>query len=196
MKFPITLSFKLLSLTTHIQILSASGDLLGFAKQKWFKLKEDLRIFSPSEVELYNIQANKIWDFSPTYTISRSHHDTVLGTISRQGVRSIWSAHYNITCNDGAYQNKVLEVHEEDPWTKFFDAWLGSIPILGMLTGYVFNPAYIISAAGTPIARLQKQPAFWEGQFELSSVKELDDQTKEILTLSSLVVLIMERSRG
>lgn len=190
MKLPITLSFKLLSLTNHIQILSSSGNLLGYARQKMFKLKEDLRILSPQDNEIYNIQADRIWDFSPTYSIFKSP-SAKLGSISREGLRSLWSASYQINAPQG-----VFEIHEENPWVKFLDSLVGQLPIIGIFTGYLFHPAYIISHKNTPVARLEKQPAFWEGRFELTQIKELDDPTKELLVLGSIVVLIMERSRG
>ena len=59
-----------------------------------------------------------------------------------------------------------FEVHEENAWVKVIDAVIGELPIIGMFTGYLFNPAYIVSRTdNTPVARLQKQPAFFEGKF-------------------------------
>ena len=38
-----------------------------------------------------------------------------------------------------------------------------------MFTGYLFNPAYLINRiGGQTVARLQKQPAFFEGKFQLT----------------------------
>ena len=109
-------------------------------------------------------------------------------------MRSIWKANYEIS--DGT-ANHVMNINEENGWVKVVDALVGEIPIVGMFTGYVFNPSYLVSRTdGTPVARLQKQPAFFEGKFQLSSLTPLNDEDETRVLLGVLTMTLLERARG
>ncbi len=66
MNFPIELSFKLLALASQIYIRDASGNMIGYVKQKMFKLKEDINIFTDENQtqQRFNIKADRVIDFS------------------------------------------------------------------------------------------------------------------------------------
>ena len=59
--------FKVFGAGFHIY--AADGQLAGYCKQKAFKLKEDLRVFTDESQsdELFRISARSIIDFSSTY---------------------------------------------------------------------------------------------------------------------------------
>ena len=66
MNFPIDLSFKILALASQIYIRDANGNLMGYVKQKMFKLKEDINIFADETQtrQQFNIKADRVIDFS------------------------------------------------------------------------------------------------------------------------------------
>lgn len=195
MNYPIELSFKLLAIASQIYIRDANGQLLGYVKQKLFKLKEDINIFADESQtqHLYNVKADRVLDFSAKYNFTDST-GRFLGAIKRQGMRSIWKANYDIF--DEA-SNQVMKINEENGWVKVVDSLIGELPVVGMFTGYFFNPSYIVSRAdGTPIARLQKQPAFFEGKFLLSTLSQMSDQDEVRVLLGALTMTFLERSRG
>ena len=196
MNYPIELTFKLLALASQIRITDANGQMLGYVKQKMFKLKEDIRVFADEGQtnQLFGIKANKILDFSAKYNFT-DRNGMVLGSIQRKGMRSIWKAHYEI--NDER-DNVIMEIHEESAWVKVFDALIGEIPIVGAFTGYLFNPAYLVSrtGGGAVVARLQKQPAFFEGKFQLTQQGQLNQTEETQVLLSVLTMTLLERGRG
>jgi uncharacterized protein YxjI len=194
MNYPIDLSFKLLALASQIRITDASGQMLGFVKQKMFKLKEDIRVFADEAQtnELFGIKADRILDFSAKYNFT-DKNGTILGSVRRKGMRSIWKAHYEI-CDER--DNLVMEIHEENAWVKVVDALVGEIPLVGMFTGYIFNPAYLITRNGQTIARLQKQPAFFEGKFQLNQQGQMNQMEESRVLLSVLTMTLLERRRG
>ncbi len=49
---------------------------------------------------------------------------------------------------------------------------------------------------GTPAMRLTKQPAFWEGRFQIDKLGELNPREELNLFLSFLMLVLLERSRG
>lgn len=72
-------------------IYDAEGNLIGFSKQKAFKLKEDIRIYSDESMteELLWIQARNIIDFSAAYDVIDVPAQTKLGALRRRGFKSI-----------------------------------------------------------------------------------------------------------
>ena len=52
-------------------VYDPSGNMIGFVKQKAFKLKEDIRVFSDESLsrEIMVIKARQILDFSASYDV-------------------------------------------------------------------------------------------------------------------------------
>lgn len=195
MNYPIELSFKLLAIASQIYIRDANGQLLGYVKQKLFKIKEDINIFADESQtsHLYNIKADRMLDFSAKYNFTEAS-GRPLGSVRRKGMRSIWKANYEVFDESS---NHVMNINEENGWVKVVDSLVGEVPIVGMFSGYFFNPSYLVSRIdGTPLARLQKQPAFFEGKFQLTPLAQLDDEQEARVLLSLLTMTLLERSRG
>ena len=195
MNYPLTLSFKLLALASQIYVRDANGNLIGYVKQKLLKLKEDINVFADEgqTQHLFNIKADRIIDFSAKYNFTSASGQS-LGSISRKGMRSIFKAHYMIFDES---ETQTMEIHEENGWIKVVDSLLGEIPLLGMFTGYFFNPSYIVSRMdGAQVARLKKQPAFFEGVFQLEPLTQMGDDEETKVMLSVLTMTLLERARG
>ncbi|MFN8517379.1 MAG: hypothetical protein U0841_33395 [Chloroflexia bacterium] len=69
-------------------------------------------------------------------------------------MRSIWKANYPISDPGG---NDLGVIHEENAWVKVMDALLGEVPVLGIFSGYLFNPAYLVDVRGQTALYLKKQ---------------------------------------
>lgn len=195
MNYPIDLTFKLLALASQIYIRDANGQLIGYVKQKLLKLKEDINVFADEgqTQHLFNIKADRILDFSANYRFTSANGRSI-GSIRRQGMRSIFRANYEISDAGG---KQVMAINEENAWIKVANALIGELPIIGFFTGYFFNPAYIVSRLdGTEVARLAKQPAFFEGRFQLTPTGTLAAEDETLVMLSVLTMTLLERSRG
>jgi uncharacterized protein YxjI len=196
MNYPLKLSFKLITLVSQIYIRDANGEMLGYVRQKLLKLKEDINVFADEQQtqHLYNIKADRVLDFSAKYNFTDNRGNSV-GAIKRKGMRSIFKAHYEIYEPDGTLS---MEIHEENAWIKVVDSLIGELPVIGMFTGYFFNPAYVLSRAtgGAQFARLQKQPAFLEGIFQLEKLSEMSEDEEALVLLSFLTMTLLERARG
>lgn len=196
MNYPLHVSFKILAIARQLSVTDASGVLLAYAKQKAFKLKEAITIFADAEQTrpLYTIKADKVFDFSARYNFADQRTGAPLGSVKRQGMKSLWKAHYEVFDAAG---NASLTIREENPWTKVLDSLLGEVPVLGMFTGYMFHPAYLVQRGnGTTLLRLEKQPAFLEGKFRIDKQIEMstDEETRALLSL--IMMILLERSRG
>lgn len=195
MNFPLDLRFKLLAIASQIAVTDAQGQLVYYVKQKAFKLKEAVTVFADQGQTrpLYTIAADRILDISARYRIE-DPGGAELGVLQRRGMRSLWKAHYEI--HRGGQQ--TLLIREENGWIKVLDSVVGGIPIVGIFTGYMFHPAYLVSRgeAQPTLLRVVKQPALFEGRFRIDAVSPPDGQQTELAVLGILMMLLLERARG
>lgn len=196
MNFPLTMNFKILAIAPQIFVRDATGDEVLYVKQKLFKLKEAIHVFSDQSQseELYTIKADRIIDFSARYNFA-DHQGITLGAIKRKGMRSLWKASYDIMEGDSV----IFHIQEENAFVKLIDALVGEIPVIGMFTGYVFNPVYLVTRpdSGSVVMRLVKQPAFLESSFTIEKEDpSLDAKSEEQILLSLMMMILLERQRG
>lgn len=193
-QYPIELTFKLLTFGQRITASDANGQVVMFIKQKMLRLKEHVEVFADTQQTqlLFTIKADRVIDFSANYHFTDSQGND-WGAVRRQGMRSLWSAHYDII-QDGEVE---MSIREESPVKKLLESLLGEIPIFGLLAIYLINPTYlIVRPDGTPVLRLIKRPAFFEGRFTLEKLTEIpeDDELRSLLAI--LMTVLLERRRG
>lgn len=195
MNFPVKLSFKKIALAPQISVIDADGQLQFYVRQKLLKLREAITVYADhaQSQPLYQINADRIIDFSARYNFS-DQNGRKLGSVKRQGARSLWKAHYNIADENG---RPMAEIHEESAFTRFMDGLFGEIPIIGVLSGYVFNPTYLVTSPdGTVLMRIKKQPSLLESSFIIDEATPLSNADELPLLLGILMMTLIERTRG
>lgn len=194
MQYPLELNFKVIALAPQLSVTDAAGQQIFYVKQKLFKLKEEVTVFADTQQTqpLYMINADRIIDFSAQYHFT-DQAGMPLGSVKRDGMKSLWRARYNVL--NGSAPN--LTIREENPWVRVMDGVAGDIPLLGMLSGYVFHPAYLVDRAdGTNLMRLQKEPAFFESKFSIKKLADMQPSEETRVLLSLLMMVLLERARG
>lgn len=197
LQWPLTLSFKILALASQATVTDANGKVVCFTKQKLFKFKEHVEIFTDNTKAtlLAEIKTQKVIDWSARYHFTDAQ-GTDLGSVGRRGWRSIWRAHYEVF-NPG--DNDVdYSIREENAAAKVFDSLLGEIPVIGFATGYFFHPRYAATKGDGNIGmRMTKQAAFFEGKFLIEKLDETLTPHQELnLILSYMMMILLERKRG
>lgn len=196
MNYPLNFSFKIIALASQIYAQDANGKELFYVKQKLFKLKENIEVYSDSTKQNreYLIKADRVIDFSPVFTLY-DNNDQVLGSVKRNGKQSIWRANYEVNVGP----NLKLKVQENNPWVKVADSIIESIPVISFFAGYFFHPKYdVFDANNQIVASLTKIPAFFEGKYTIQNNKltEYDEYSQKIIALLMMVVITRERMRG
>ena len=81
--------FKLFGAAFHIY--DPNGNLAFYSKQKAFKLKEDIRVYTGEDMrtEVLTIMARQIIDFSAAYEVFDPINKTKVGVLKRKGMKSI-----------------------------------------------------------------------------------------------------------
>lgn len=194
LSYPLTLNFKIVAMAPQLSVTDANGILVAYIKQKMFKLKEDVTVFEDAQKTrpAFNMKADRIIDFSPRFQFVDNLGQSV-GSVKRQGRKSLWRAHYDIF--EG--ENLKMQIREEKPWVKVWDGLVGEIPIIGMFSGYMFHPAYLVTTSGGGLLmRMEKQPAFFEGKFSIEKMAQLSPEDEKRAFLSLMMMVLMERARG
>ena len=108
-------------------------------------------------------------------------------------MKSLWKARYEVQATGG----RAMLIQEANPWTKVLDSLVGEIPVVGIFTGYMLHPAYIVSRPdGTALMRLEKQPAFFEGRYKIDRLGMISQSEETVALLALLMVVMLEKGRG
>lgn len=193
--YPLNLKFKLAVINPQFSLTDANGKSVAYVKQKAFKLKEDISVFtSEAQTNLqYKIKADRWLDFNASYAFNDASGNDV-GRLVRKGRRSLWKAAYELY-DENDKQDLVLQ--EDNAWVKVLDGLLGEIPILGMFTGYFLNPKYNITRPdGTLVAVLTKKPDLISRAFTLDKKAAYEAGEETRIVLGTMMMVLLERARG
>lgn len=187
MEYPLQVSFKIVTLASKFTVTDRDGNVVFYVKQKLFKLKEAIKVFTDKSQtnQLYTINADRIIDFSARYNFTDMSGQN-LGSVKRKGRRSLWRAHYEI--NDPP----TMTIDERSVFVRFMDAIIPDI-----LSGFFFHPSYLISKLdGTEMMLVKKKSSLFEGKFKIEKLAEMSDYEETQILLSVMMMLLLERMRG
>ncbi|MBH5329037.1 hypothetical protein H9Q10_05060 [Eikenella sp. S3360] len=192
-QFPLQFYFKIFTPSNDFSVLDEGGQEIAYTRQKIFKLKEEVEIFRSADrrERLYRICADRIIDFNACYRIF-GENGAELGSVRRDGMRSLWRVRYRIFGADG---QPLYQIQEKNPWIAFWDGLVGEIPLIGAFSGYFLNPSYeITDAAGQQVYLLKKEPSLVGRRFSLSKTGTAVHD--ELVVLSLMMLMLLERSNG
>lgn len=196
LNYPLKFTFKIGTMANDFIIEDASSSTLAYVRQKMFKFIDEIEVFTDAKKKNleFTIKANKWIDFSATYVFT-DKNGIERGRVARKGWASIWKARYDVYDEQ---QHLAFHIMEESAWTKVFDSMFSEIPILGIFTGYVFNPKYIVGRPdGSKVMRLRKNASFFGRKFTLEKIGPTNNSSEdECIVLSLMMMILLERRRG
>ncbi len=195
MKYPLTLRFKLFAIAKQVYVKDAADAMVCYVRQKMFRLKEKVDVYTDDSQKnlLCQISADRMIDFSAAYGFTDASGEK-FGSVKRRGMKSLWRSHYEIADENGKHD---MTIREENPMAKVFDSLLGEVPVLGILTGFFFQPRYVITnIQDQPVLRLHKRRSFLESTFSMEKLADLDDVEELRAIMAVLMMALLERRRG
>lgn len=193
--YPYSFEFNIATFHNDFTVKDSTGATRAYVKQKMFKLKEHVRVFTDeSETQLaYDIRADRWLDFNTVFSF-HNPDGINLGKLVRKGWKSIWKASYELY-DENDIQNLLIQ--EKNPWVKVCDTLLSEIPIVGMLTGYFFNPSYSVKRPdGTLVCSFTKNASFFGRKFSLIKENLFEQGEEERIKLGLMMMVLLERRRG
>lgn len=194
MTFPLDVRFKILTLVPQLYITDAAQRPFAYVRKKLWAFKEDITVFNDDTMSrpLYRINADRVIDFRASYRLSDST-DRTLGVVRRKGARSLWRATYEVLVGD----THTFTVTEKSVLVRFLDLLIGEIPIVGLISGYFLNPAYILSReGGGEVVLMTKSRSLFESNFRIEKSGSLNPDEQVVVALALMMVIFLERSRG
>ena len=107
-------------------IFGPDGELVFYSKQKAFKIREDIRLYTNKDMteEILWIQARNIIDFAAAYDVIDSTNGEKVGALRRQGWGSMFRDHWIIMDAD---DNEVGEILEDSGLMAFLRRFLSNL---------------------------------------------------------------------
>jgi uncharacterized protein YxjI len=196
--YPLTATFKILSLSPEVTVRDANGALMLQVKQKALTLREETTVFADEakKVPLYKMLADRVIGFRAVHRITRLADNALIGSVKATGFRSLWRTQYDITDSS---EQIILTVREENPWIKVLDALVDEIPLVGFLIATFINPRYLMTDEhGTVLYRITKKRSFIDRNFTLEQIAP-DAHTgvdERLVSLALIQVIFLEHHRG
>lgn len=196
--YPLTATFRIVTLSPEVQVRDARGQLLLQVKQKMLTLREDTTVFADEAKTqpVYRMRADQVIGFGATHTITRVADGEVVGRLRAAGLRSLWRARYDVS---DAADRPVFHIREENAWTKVLDELIGEIPLVGWILSMFVNPTYALEDdQGVVRYRITKRRSLVERSFVLEQVapEPHPDHDERLVALALIQVMLLERDRG
>lgn len=106
-----TIRKKIMSLMgAEFSVMDEAGNVVLYAKQKAFKLREDIRLYTGQDMkeEVLTIHARNIMDISATYDVLDAKNGESIGALRRDGIKSMLKDEWKIL-GDGDSEVGVIK---------------------------------------------------------------------------------------
>jgi len=98
-------------LGSAFRLYDTSGNLAFYVKQKAFKLKEEITVYADEGQKdaMLTIKARSVMDFSATYDVTDARSGELVGSMRREGVKSMFRDEWTLLDAGGHDLGKVKE---------------------------------------------------------------------------------------
>lgn len=129
-------------------VYDASGIPVGYCKQRAFRLKEDMRVYTDrsEQTMLFRIAARQVIDFGATYDVSLPSGD-LIGSIRRKGLKSLLRDEWLVLNPRGEH---IATLMEDSGWLAIARR---SVELFALISPQKFS---LTAAEGTRIARFRQ----------------------------------------
>jgi uncharacterized protein YxjI len=171
-------------------IFNPTGAIVGFCKQKAFKLKEDIRVYTDESCtrEFIVIKARSMIDFGATYDVTLGD-GTSLGSLRRKGMTSTFLRDQWMVF-DGSGRH-IADLREDGGWLAFARRY---IDYVSLLSPQKFTLA---RTDGTEVAKYRQHFNLFVYRLSVAAVRddpEIDDLV--ILSAGCIIAAIEGRQVG
>jgi uncharacterized protein YxjI len=171
-------------LGSAVDITTPDGQPVLFCQQKAFRLREDIRVYTDQgkTQELLHLQARHILDFSGAFDITWVPTGEWLGTVRRQGLKSIVRDHWDVLDRDG----NVTATIEEDS--------LALALVRRLLTALVPQRYDYKNAAGELLAEMDQffNPFVYKARLRFRDYGTGQPQDRRLLLATALLLATIE----
>lgn len=178
--------FQFFGATFHIY--ATDGQMLACSKQRAFRLKEDIRVFADEnlEEELLQIKADRIIDFSASYSVIDSQTGEHYGSLRRKGWSSLFRDRWEIVDSDDIVRGKITE---ESGWKAFVRRFAGGLVALLM------PQTFVLEVEGERVATMRQNLGLFVHKFQVDLSHDEAGLLPRPLAIAAVVLLLAIEGR-
>ena len=175
--------WKVLGAAFHIY--DPQGELAFYSKQKAFKLREDIRLFTDESMttEVLTIKARSIIDFSAAYDVVDTASGQKIGALKRKGFTSIFRDSWILMDAD---DNEIAKAKEDSLFMATLRRWFLAI----------LPQKYSVKAEdGTLLAKLKQRFNPFVQKLDVDFTADTEGRLDRRLGLAAAVLLVAIEGR-
>ncbi len=151
---------------------------IGFVQKKLLKLKEDIRIYHDSsmQLEIMRIKQEQIIDFSGSYQIIDSHTNQLIGILKRKGLKSMFKDEW-IIMNSNRQEVGLIKEQGGFMWfmRRFILKWLPMV--------------YNIEMGGQKLATIKEKTIALGDTYYLDLSADVNNTIDRRLAIASTIMM-------
>lgn len=170
---------QVFALTGVFRIYDDAGQVVAYSKQKMFKLREDIRVYTNEDQshELMIIQARNIIDFSAAYDVYDCLSGTIAGTLRRRGIASIVRDEWDVLDANGMQIGTLIEDST------------GQALLRRFLVGSLLPQNYDVIINGQPVMDLRQRFNLFRYELDLDFSMDTQRQMDHRLGVAAAILL-------
>jgi uncharacterized protein YxjI len=174
---------KIIALVGKISVTDASGAVVAYSRQKAFKLREEIRVFTDESegTPLLMIKARNIIDFGATYDVT-APDGNVVGALRRKGFKSMVKDQWIVLGSGDSVDGSLDEVGTGMALARRF------IPFVA----WFVSQDYTMTANSTTIARMQRNRNPFVSKLEVQVERGAAAAQRRLLLAAAVLLLIIE----
>ena len=176
-----------MALTNKYWIEDYNGNIMGFCKQKMFKLKEDIRIYTDESLsqELFSIKQQQIMDAWGSFAVVDTTTGAILGTIRREWVSSAFTKDtWEIFNASNQLIGKITETSTGEALARKY-----------LPGGKLIPEKMTLDLNGVPIAEINQSFKIIGDIWEMNCHQVPSDFDRRVLLGTMILMGVIERSR-
>ena len=168
-------------------LTSLDGRLLAASEQKAFRLKEDIRVVdgSPGGVELLQIQADRIVDFSAAYRVTDSQTGEHIGSLRRKGWSSLFRDSWEVLDASGTVRGRVTED----------SAWKAAVRRFVEVATLLLPQTFLIEVEGQVVGTMRQNFNIFVQKFEVDLTHDSGGILPRPLAVATVILLLAIEGR-
>ena len=174
---------KVLALVGKITVTDPSGAVVAYSRQKAFKLREEVRVFTDESeaTALLGIQARRIIDFAATYDV-RTPEGVTIGSLRRKGFKSIVKDQWIVMGPHESVDGSVDEVGTGLALARRF------IPFVA----WFVSQDYTMTVNGERIAQFQRNRNPFVSRLAVQIERRASDAQRRLILAMAVLLLVIE----
>jgi hypothetical protein len=175
---------KVMALVGKISVMDSTGAVVAFSRQKAFKLREEIRVFTDESetTPLLTIKARSIIDFAATYDVTAAEGVDV-GSLRRKGFKSMFKDQWMVQGPGDSVDGSIDEAG---------GTGLALARRFVPFVAWFLTQDYTMTANGSEVATFQRNRNPFVSKLAVQLAPRITRQQRTLAFAAAVLMLIIE----